>query len=32
MAKKPKDKQQNAQEKVNIPSDKKLDGPNRPST
>ncbi|MCM3410767.1 spore protein [Metabacillus litoralis] len=32
MAKKPKDKQQNAQEKANIPSDKKLDGPNRPST
>ncbi|PGT87419.1 spore protein [Bacillus sp. AFS040349] len=32
MAKKPKGKQQSAEEKANIPSDKKLDGPNRPST
>ena len=32
MAKKPKGKQQTAEDKTNIPTDKKLDGPNRPST
>ncbi len=32
MAKKPKGKQQTAEDKTKIPTDKKLDGPNRPST
>ncbi|MGM7721960.1 acid-soluble spore protein SspM [Metabacillus sp. Hm71] len=32
MAKKPKGKQQAAEEKTSSTGDKKLDGPNRPST
>ncbi|MBM7602034.1 hypothetical protein JOC75_000004 [Metabacillus crassostreae] len=32
MAKKPNDKQQTSEDKARLPGDKKLDGPNRPST
>ena len=32
MAKKPNDKQQTSEYKARLPGDKKLDGPNRPST